>query len=95
MELKATLAEDKEKTDNILCKIAKLDETIANNKKVSPAEVNVGWQVVRNGRIFKKVQVIMLMQDDFKIQTEGMQKVVNDMNELIRKLSVTEAWDLT
>ena len=43
MELRATPVEDKEKTDDILGKIAKLDETIANNKKASVAEVNVRW----------------------------------------------------
>ena len=94
-DLRATPLEDKEKTDDILGKISKIDEIIANNKKASLAEVNVEWQVVRNGRIFKKVQVITLMQDNFAMQKEGMQKAVNDMNELIRKLSITEAWDMT
>ena len=91
LKLKAIPLEDQERTNTILGEIALIDKKIADNKKPSSAEVNMRQQVVRNGKVFKKVQVVTLIQDSFSIQTDVMQRAMNNINEVIRRLSITES----
>ena len=90
---KLKVAENPEEVDSLSKKLTKLNAELTKGPSNSVGEVNVGWKVVRRGKVYKKVQVFTIMNNSLKLQMKEFEAYLNKMNKLIRELSITEGWE--
>ena len=94
-EIKSLEGEDFEALLKKLAEVEKLNRELAIPAEREVGEVNVGWEVVCNGKRLKKVQGITVMQNNFSILEKVIEVALNKINDLIKELSVTRGWEDT